>query len=167
MNFFRLTLIFLGFLPLAVFALSTDKQQIAYLQADSAQINHLTGVGIYKGHVKLTQGSTVITADTLLTHTDKQNQIDQATAIGQPATYNTMPDNSPNPFLASAQTIQYYPTQSLVKLIGDAKSTQGSDSFAGPEMTYDIKQQVVISASSSQGRTNIVIQPGQKIILPQ
>ncbi len=149
------------------FALSTDKLQPAVIEADSATLNQKTGICTYKGHVKLTQGSTVIAADTLITHLDRSSQLEQANALGQLASYTSMPDNSTLPFVAMAQTINYYPKKGLAVLIGQAKATQGSDSFAGPLINYDIKKQIVTTPSSTQGRTTIIIQPGQKISLPK
>lgn len=148
------------------FALSTDKQQPAILQADSATINHKTGISVYRGHVKLIQGSTVITADILTTHTSPQDQLQLATAVGVPATYSTLPDNTTMVFNASALTINYQVPNQQVDLTGNAKALQGNDSFAGPHIIYDIKQQLVISPPSDQGHTTILIQPNQKVILP-
>lgn len=152
--------------PLLSLALNSDKQQPAFIEADSATLNHKTGICIYRGHVKLTQGSTIITADTLTTHSDSENQLDQATAVGQLATYTTQPDNNPLPFSAMGLTINYYPKKAYVELIGQAKATQGNDSFAGPRINYDIKQQIVVSPPSTEGRTTIVINPQQKLGLP-
>lgn len=148
-------------------ALSTDKLQPAYIKADSATINHKTKICVYSGHVQLTQGSTVITADTLTTHADAQNQLEQATAVGKFAVYSTLPDNTQLKLVATALTINYYPKKAQVELIGDAKATQGSDSFAGPKINYDIKQQIINSPASKEGRTTIIIQPGQKIGFPK
>ena len=148
------------------FALSTDKQQPALLQADSATINHKTGISVYTGHVKLVQGSTVITADVLTTLSTNQNQLELATAIGNPATYSTLPDNTTMMFNASALTLKYQVPSQQVDLTGNAKALQGNDSFAGPHIIYDIKQQLVISPPSDQGHTTILIQPTQKVTLP-
>jgi len=146
--------------------LSTDKQQPAFIQADSATLNHKTGVCIYRGHVKLTQGTTVISSDTLTTYSDQKNQLKLAKAVGQPATYTTLPDNSTIPMVASAQTINYDPQQALVTLTGNAKATQGNDSFAGPLIYYNIKLQTVTTPATEQGRTTIIIHPGQKVTFP-
>lgn len=148
-------------------ALSTDKQQPAYIKSDSAVLNHKTKICIYIGHVELIQGSTTITADTLTTYSDAENQLEKTTAVGKVATYSTLPDNTPQKLVATALTINYYPKKAEVELIGDAKATQGSDSFAGPRINYDIKQQIITSPASKEGRTTIIIQPGQKIGLPK
>lgn len=159
-------LIFLVALPNIALALTTDKQQNAYIDADSATINHKSNSCIYRGHVKLTQGTTIILADVLTTYTNANNQLQRAVAVGKLASYTTQPDSGPHLFVAMAQTINYDPYKSQITLIGDAKATQGSNSFAGPRMEYNTKQQTVTSPASPQGRTTIVFQPGQKIVLP-
>lgn len=152
--------------PGITFALSTDKLQNAIIESDSATINHKTNTCIYRGHVKLTQGTTILTADLLTTYSNAKNQLQKAIAIGQLATYTTLPDNSSTSFIAQAKTINYNPLQSQIILVGDAKATQGSDSFAGPQINYNIKQQLVTTPASKQGRTTIVFQPGQRVSLP-
>ncbi len=151
----------------STYALSTDKQQPAFIKSDTATLNHRTKICVYTGHVELTQGSTVITADTLTTYSDAQNQLEQASAIGKFATYSTQPDNNPQKLIATALTLNYYPKKAQVELIGQAKATQGSDSFAGPRINYNIKEQIITSPPSKEGRTTIIIQPGQKIGLPK
>lgn len=160
-------LILLLFLPIQASALNSDKQQPAYIQADSATLNHKTGICIYRGNVKLTQGTTIITADILTIYTNAKNQLKQAKAEGKLATYSTLPDNSTLQFMAVAETINYNPLTAYVELIGQAKATQGADIFAGPQINYDVKQQIVTTPRSKQGRTTIVIQPGQQISLPK
>lgn len=154
----------LWFVPELSNALGSDKQQPANLLADSAVLNRNTGVSVYRGNVKLTQGTTIITGDVIVTYTDKHNQLLKAVATGTQklASYTTMPDNSKLLFTAIAQTINYYPNQGQAEFIGEAKATQGRDSFVGPQINYDINHEIVTSPSSHQGRTTIIIQPNQK-----
>jgi lipopolysaccharide export system protein LptA len=151
--------------PNLSFALNSDQQQPADLQADSAVLNNKTGVSVYHGNVKLTQGTTVITANVLTTYTDQHNQLIKAVGVGTsaiPATYSTLPDNSKLPFTAVALTINYYPPRAWVEFIDQAKATQGKDIFTGPQLNYDINQQIVTSPASPTGRTRIIIQPDQQ-----
>lgn len=144
------------------FALTSDQKQPVYLQSDTAVLNHKTGISIYRGNVKLTQGTTIVTGDTLTTYMDENSQITKAIATGQLASYTTLPDNSKLLFVGIAQVINYYPPQGHVEFIGTAKATQGADTFTGPQLNYNINTQVVTSPSSHIGRTSIIIQPNQK-----
>lgn len=152
-------------LPGLSLALSTDSKQTFFVQSDSAVLNHKTGISTYRGNVILTQGTTVVTADVLVTYTDKHDKLLKAVATGQLASYSTLPDNSKLIFKAVGQTINYYPQKEYVEFIGEAKATQGDDSFAGPQLNYDNIQQIVTSPVSAKGRTSIIIQPSQKIKL--
>lgn len=149
------------------FALSTDQQQVATINADAATLNPKTGFCIYRGHVVLKQGTTSILADNLTIQSDGKNQLEHAIAKGNLASYSTMPDNSTLEFIAMGETIDYYPKKNLIVLRGQAKATQGKDSFAGPVINYDTKSQMVTTPFSKQNRTTIVIQPDQKLTFPK
>lgn len=153
--------------PALSWALTTDKQQNANIVANSASINYKKHICIYRGNVKLTQGSTVLTADVLTTFANAKNQLQKAIAVGKLASYTTLPDNSPLPFAAVAETINYYPLQSQIYLIGQAKATQGNDSFAGYQINYNTKLQSISTPATPHERTTIVFQPTQKVNLPQ
>ncbi len=151
------------FVSYCAYALSSDSKKELHIEADWSHLDHKTGICTYYGHVKLTQGTTVITADKAITYINKQNQLEKAVAIGKLASYSTLPDNSQLEFVALADTINYYPLQTLVELVGDASATQGKDSFAGPHMFYNTTKQTVTSPPSTQGRTTIILQPDQKL----
>lgn len=162
MAHYRLTFILFFILPLFAHAASTDKLQIANLVADETTLNYKTHIGVYRGHVKLTQGTTTILGDKIITYGDKNNKLIKAVAIGQPASYTTLPDNSQLPFTAVGDILHYYPILGIVDAIGKAKAIQGNDSLAGAHIKYDIKQQVVISLPEKNSQTTIIIQPNQK-----
>ncbi len=141
------------------FALDSDQQQPVYMVADSGTYNHSTGVGHYRGHVKVDQGTTHLTADTVITQSNSQNQLQQVTAYGKPAVYRTITDPQKPELVASANTIKFYPQQHWVVLIDHAVVTQGTDSYRGPLIQYNTQQKLVISPPTKGGRTTIIIQP--------
>src|SRR5438105_465434 len=76
------------------FALDTDRQQIASLKADSADINRKSGINNYRGHVEFIQGTTQIQSDVGMTKTDEKNQLLEAIAKSESETlahYQTQP----------------------------------------------------------------------------
>lgn len=160
----RYLLAFISFFLITInaHAASGDKLQIANLVADETTLNYKTHTGIYRGHVKMRQGTTVITGDKVITYGDKNNRLIKAIATGQLASYTTLPDNSKLPFIAAGQTLLYYPLAGFVEAIGQAKATQGNDSLAGPHIKYDINQQIVLSLPAKNSQTTIIIQPDQK-----
>ncbi len=163
MKYILVVLIYL--IPFYALAANSDKQQTAYITADNTTLNYKTRMGIYRGHVKMTQGTTTILADKVITYLNKTNQLEKAIATGQyqPATYTTLPDNSKLPFTAAGLTINYYPLQDYVELIGQAQATQGKDSLAGPRIQYNITAQTVVSLPEKNGHTTIIMQPDQKL----
>ena len=163
----RLLIFFLCLLcvPIA-FALDTDKDKLVFVEADATTLNHKTGINIYRGHVKLTQGTTVITGAIITTYANQRNQIEKAIAISDnntSASYQTITDLQKPLFIAVGDTINYYPERVWVELIGNAKATQGEDSFAGPQINYDMKQKIVTTPISNKGRTKIIILPSEPL----
>ena len=61
----KLATIFLvhSILITSAIALTDDSTKPINIQADSAEINDATGISTYRGNVKITQGSTVLTGD--------------------------------------------------------------------------------------------------------
>lgn len=157
------TLIFVSSLIATVCsALDTDRDQIAHLKADAADINHKTGMSYYHGHVMFVQGTTHITADEAIIQVDSKNQLIKAVAISkgsQLATYETLPKKEDKILYAKARTITWYAQQKKIKLSGDARIEQGKNSFTAPEIDYDTVQQHVISAPSKNGKTIIRVYP--------
>ena len=52
-----------------VIALTDDSTKPINIQADSAEINDDTGISTYRGNVKITQGSTILTGDIVILET--------------------------------------------------------------------------------------------------
>jgi len=143
-------------------ALSSDREQPIELEADSAHIDERTGVSVYTGNVKLTQGSTRLLADRLTVerHEDGHRMI----AEGQPATFSQQPDDKPDPVEGRAQTIDYHAGRKRVILTGAAEVWQGGNRFASERIVYDTDTDTVRGGQASPGakpgeRVRITIQP--------
>src|SRR5436190_23276997 len=67
-----------------------DNQQDINVQADSLQFNNETKVGIYQGHIKLTQGSRILTADYATSYSNQAGEIIKIIASGHPAVYHAL-----------------------------------------------------------------------------
>ena len=82
-------------------ALESDRDQPIQIVADVAVRDELAGETRYEGNVVLTQGSLVITADTLsIRH--NTDEADKIVAIGKPATLVQQPTPDQTPVDASA-----------------------------------------------------------------
>ncbi len=145
------------------FALPDDKLQILQLSADNADISQETRTGTYTHDVMLDQGSTHLRAERAITKVNEANKLIEAMAWGTPQTqahFWTLTDAKKEPLHAYADTIRYFPEKHLIQLVGNASVTQGKDSFSAPEINFDVVQKHVTSAANNQGRTLIIIHPG-------
>ncbi|MBL6813179.1 MAG: lipopolysaccharide transport periplasmic protein LptA, partial [Luminiphilus sp.] len=104
-------------------ALDSDRDQPIQIVADLAVRDELAGETRYEGNVVLTQGSLVITADTLsIRH--NTDEADKIVATGKPATLVQQPTPDQAPVDASALRIEYVRSQDLVRLLEDARIAQ-------------------------------------------
>ncbi|MDI9818354.1 MULTISPECIES: lipopolysaccharide transport periplasmic protein LptA [unclassified Legionella] len=143
-----------------------DREKIAELSADSADLNQEKHRGEYLGNVKFDQGTTHLRAAKAITEGNKQNKLILAIAIGneaQQAHYWTQTAEDKPLLHAYADLIRYHPEKHLVELIGNARIAQGNNSFSAPKILYDTVKQHVISKGSGKNRTTIIIHPEKKV----
>ena len=149
----------------ACFALPDDREKKLQLSADHADLNQQTRHGEFIGNVQLDQGSTHLRAAKAVTEGDEQNRLSLAIAKGQgkdQAHYWTLTALSKPPLHAYADTIRYYPSRHLIELIGNARVSQGDNSFTAPQIRYDTVKQHVLSEGKGESRTTIIIHPGKQ-----
>ncbi|MGE5626356.1 MAG: lipopolysaccharide transport periplasmic protein LptA [Bacillota bacterium] len=108
-------------------ALKTDKNQPINVRADHGDFksdpdNNSNGTGIYLGHVVITQGSIMLTADKAVLHV-VNNELDTADVTGNPATFQQRPDHG-EMMHGTAQEITYNASNNEVVLITNARLTQ-------------------------------------------
>lgn len=156
--YFFLTLL----LSSSAFALEEDKNEPLHINADRVYLNRQTGVNTYEGRVKLIQGSSELTAATILVNLDTHNQLKKITAKGSPARYRTLFDKTKPEVIATANVMEYYPKESTLLLIDHAKIIEGKNSFEGSQIEYNIREKKVTSAASKEGQIHITLQPQEK-----
>lgn len=146
-------------------ALPEDKDKVMNLAADSADLNQEQHKGTYLGKVKFDQGSTHLRADSAITLGDDKNKLDMAEAKGnkeKQAHYWTKTAEDKPLLHAHADLIRYYPKKNLIELIGNAKISQGLNSFSAPKISYDTLKKQVFSSKEGEQRTTIIIYPEKK-----
>ena len=99
------------------YALSTDKQQDIEIEADSAEMDDVKGVTIYKGDVVVVQGSIRMTGHTMTVYNDDNGETELVIMQGTPATYRQLPDDSKIYDEAEALQMEYYALKDYVILI--------------------------------------------------
>jgi len=149
----------------SVLALPDDRQKVAQLSAETADLNQQDHRGIYTGDVQFDQGTTHLRAAKAITEGDQHNKLTYAIAFGdkQELAHFWTQTALDKPLLhAYAREIRYYPDKHLIKLVGDARVEQGDNSFTAPTISYDTLKQHVISKSDGTTRTVIIFHPEKK-----
>jgi lipopolysaccharide export system protein LptA len=146
--------------PLAVFALTSDRQQPIHIEADSVVLNDAAGTAVYHGNVHFTQGTTHLEADEVTVYSADRQKVDKVIADGGPATFRQRPDNQPEDMRGQARHIEYYANDQRVILEREAHLWQGKNEFSGSRIEYSIANQTVKAKSNNeQGRVQVIIQP--------
>lgn len=145
------------------FALPADSLKKINITAASSIFNYKIGTNTYEGDVKIDQGSTHLTADRVVTQNNERHKIVKAIAYGikRPAEYTTLPKDGDALLHAKAKVIQFFPLTSTVVLEGDVVVTQAENSFQGPLIIYNMKDQVITAPASKLGRATLVIESAQ------
>ncbi len=145
-------------------ALPNDQNKVAYINADQAMLNRKIGINIFTGHVKFDQGTTHVSANKIVTYSNKQRKVTKMIAYGDPhhlAHYQTVPKLHQKPLDAWAVVIKYFPKQRVAYLIKDAVAIQKPNTFKGPIIRYDMTNQVVQSYAQKAHHTTIILHPDQ------
>ena len=108
-------------------ALKSDRNKPINIQADHADFradpkNNSNGTGIYTGHVVITQGSIMLTADKAILHV-VNNELDTADITGNPATFQQQPDTGAV-IHGYALEITYVASKNQIDLITNARLIQ-------------------------------------------
>ena len=110
-------------IPAEGFALSSDRNQPMLIEADRAELNDADGISIYRGNVKVTQGTLILTGDTM-TVFNKGDDVDKVVMDGTPATYKQRPDNKDQDVRAKALRMEYYTNPEYIILLKQAEVEQ-------------------------------------------
>ena len=143
-------------------ALDSDRDQPIQIVADVAVRDEVAGETRYEGNVVLTQGSLVITADTLsISH--NADEADKIVATGRPATLVQQPTPNQAPVDASALRIEYVRSQDLVRFLKNARIAQDGSTLSGSQIDYLVSQRSVRAAGTpgakGDSRVEVVIPP--------
>ncbi len=146
-------------LPSLGWSLSTDRDQPMLIEADRAELDDAKGISIYRGNVKVTQGTLVLTGDTMTVH-QKGDDVDKVIMDGNPATYKQRPDNKDQDVRAKAQRMEYYTNPEYIILLKQAEVEQEGDTLRSERIEYDVpKDKVNAGTDEPNDRVRIIIQP--------
>lgn len=150
-------------LPVSAWGLSTDGDQPMVIEADSAELDDRSGISVYKGNVKVVQGTMVLTGETLTVHI-KDDSVDKVIVEGSPATYKQRPDGKQQDINARSGHMEYYTDPQKVILEKDAQVEQDGDVLRSERIVYDVATNQVTAngGNDPEQRVRITLQPKNK-----
>ena len=145
-------------------ALPGDKNETIRGSADNLTVDQKNGIATYTGGVKIQQGSLVISADSIVIHTNPDSSVEKMIATGSPARFQQQPEKEQGVVSAAAKQITYTPHTEHLVLIEDASVEQNGAVMSGPHIDYDLVKEVMKAAGSNGAsgdgqRIEIVIPP--------
>ncbi len=141
-----------------------DNEKPLRLTANSSTFNYKTGIDVYKGNVKVNQGTTDLSADKIVTTKDSSHKISSIIAYGHKrlAEFSTIPDDSKEVLNAKSKIIEFYPKESKIVLKENVLVTQAGNSIQGSHIIYNIEQQIVSAPHIKNSRATIIIEQKAK-----
>ena len=128
------------------------------LEADSANYNNQTGIAIYHGNVKISQGNIVLEGDVVEVHT-VDNEVTKLIATADPS--RLVRRDEQHMIEAEAQRIEYKMTQGIVDFLGRVKIKEAGKLLTGDHAIYDIEKKTV-NMEKKNNRVKLIIQPETK-----
>ncbi len=147
-------------LPASVRALSSDREQPIFIEAEEVELDKQKGISRYHGNVRFRQGSLVIHGGTILLY-HKDGQVEKVIINGQPASFQQQPDKGETTIVSQARKMEYIASRSRLFLYDNAQVSQGKNSFSGEKIEYDIIKGTVVANKNSSGknRINAILEP--------
>jgi lipopolysaccharide export system protein LptA len=139
-----------------------DRDQPVHIEADSAHMDDLQKVAIYKGKVVLTQGTLWLSADRIEIHQDA-NGIKSGMATGNPVRFRQKVEGKDQWVEGQADRIDYDAHDNLITLIGEGHLKKGDEELRGDYITYNDRTELFQAKGGlhgqKQGRVRAVIMP--------
>lgn len=121
----------------AAYALSTDRDQPAEIEADDIEFDFKNGTRTYINNVLVVQGTLRIKADKVVANYGEED-LENATAWGSLARFKQRPDDKPDDTEGWARKIVVDQTKNTITLIGKAALKQGPNTARGDTIVYNM-----------------------------
>ena len=140
-------------------ARSADNDEPILISADTAELNDKTGISIYRGDVKMVQGTRILTGD-IVTVYSVDDEVKKVNSVGQLATYQETTDDGDIVY-SEAEEMIFYRDEEKVEMFRKGKVTQEDNTIRSDYILY-MSEEGFIDTGTDQDRVNIVIQPDSK-----
>jgi lipopolysaccharide export system protein LptA len=139
--------------------LTGDTEQPIQVEADSAEYDDKTGTSVYRGKVRMIQGSMVLTGDVVTVLTPNQ-RLTKIISDGHKATFKMLRDDGESVY-AEAQHLEYDIPGHRILLLRKAYVEQGHNRINSERIEYDtVSQTVEAGHQKDGGRVKMTIIPG-------
>jgi lipopolysaccharide export system protein LptA len=151
----------LSLLAFPALAEKADRTKPVTVEADSVKVEDAKRIAVYEGHVVLTQGTLMMTADRIDVQQDDKG-FSLGTASGKPVYFRQKMDARDEVAEGWAERIVYDGRSDKLELHGQARLKRGEDELRGNKILYDASTefyQAQGGGTGVHGRVRAVIQP--------
>ncbi len=142
--------------PVTAFALESDMRKPIDVAADHMDIDDASGKSVYRGNVRLSQGSLTLRAGRVtVIQAQKEGQSSRVIAEGRPAILSQIKDGSKERIEGRANRLEYSVNSKILLLIGNASLNQGGNTFKSDRIVYDRAKAVVKAGASANGKQRV------------
>lgn len=150
----------------AALALPEDREKPIQVNAQRMEWNNQQQLATYTGQVEVVQGELQLKSEQLQLQRGAQGELTRAEARspGSLAYMRDLADINEPEVEAWAETIDYQPAAEQVILTGNARLTQGQDSFRGHRLIYNLTTQDIRAeqAATDAPRVEVILTPRRK-----
>ena len=140
-----------------VWALDSDADQPATLEANDFEIDLKSGQRIYRGDVVYRQGSIRLDCDELVTVFNDDGELDKAICTGDPGKFKQRPEGEDSDMVGKAREITMDQVDELVIMKSRADVKQGTLHLTGRLITYDMStEKVVVKGDKASGKKSTI-----------
>jgi lipopolysaccharide export system protein LptA len=145
---------------------AATKTEKIFINADHMQMNIESGLSVYTGNVKFSQGKLVLTGDKV-TVVQRDNEVESVTVIGRPAYYNHVTETGDN-IQAQSEKMVYIAGKNELVLTVNAQVKQTDHQVNSQRIIYDTLKKIVIAGEKhptsdspdENQRVKITLTPG-------
>ena len=152
----------LTLLPTVSVGLPDDADKPIHITGASAQIDQRSQTLVYKGNVRIDQGTLRVVADTMVVEY-RNERVVRIVASGRPARYQQELQSNQGHVHANARTIVYHTQEEALDLEGNAQLVQRGSELTGERIRYDIIAGKVDATANEKGPVRMVLQPARLV----
>ena len=140
---------------LNISALTSDRDQPIFIQADKVEVNETAGQSHYTGNVLMIQGTLKIKADEIIVYS-KQGKPDKILIYGKPASIQQQPDDRKYIVHSKAHVIEYSAKSEIILLKTEAAIQDGNRLTTADLLEYDTRKSTMRAKKDETGKGRVI-----------